>query len=132
MLPEGRKVHVDMGGSEIDILYPDSINHLVFLFIDFHLCKSATETRANSPELSVLSEAKITYHFLHCAELIMSGVACNGFSEYTTLISTTQRCVSLSHNEKIKFNLFGEFVWAWSLASIYVGICGWFSLKCDN
>lgn len=56
----------------------------------------------------------------------MSGVACNGSSEYTTLISTTRRCESLNYNEKLKFNLFGEFVWAWFLANIYVGTGGGF------
>lgn len=77
--------------------------------------------QTNSPELSGPSEAQITYHLLHCAKLIMSRVACNGCSEYTTLISTVQRRASLNHNEKIKFNLFGElFVWAWFLANIYM------------
>lgn len=60
------------GEWKTDILLPDSINPIVFLFIDFHLCKSAREEQTNSPELSVLSEAQITYHSLHCAELIMS------------------------------------------------------------
>lgn len=83
-------MHVNMEGIEIDILWPDSINPLVFLFIDFHLCKSAAEEQTNSPELSVPSEAQITYHFLLCAKLIMSGVACNGCSEYTTLICTAR------------------------------------------
>lgn len=118
-------MHVNTEGSQIDILLPDSIKPPVFLSIDFHLCKSATQEQTNSPELSVLSEAQITYHFLHCAELIMSGVACNGCSEYTTLISTAERCASLGRNEKIKFNLSGElFVWARFLASIYVCIGG--------
>lgn len=92
-------MHVNAEGTEIDILLPDSIN--LFLFIDFHLCKSATEEQTNSPELSALSEAQITYHFLHCARLIMSEVACNGGPEYTTLISTAERCASLKRNEKI-------------------------------
>lgn len=103
-LSAGGNLQVNMEGIEIDILWPDSINPLVFLFIDFHLYKSATEEQTNLPVLSVLSEDPITCHLLHCAKLIMSGVACNGCSEYTTLISTMQRCVSLNHNEKIKFN----------------------------
>lgn len=40
--------------------------------------------------------------------------------------------MSLSRNEKIKFNLFGELVWPWSVANVYVDICGRFSLKCNN
>lgn len=114
-----------MEGGETDILEPDSITPL-FLVIDFHLCKSATSEQTNSAELSAPSEAWITYHLLHCAKLIMSGVACNGCSEYTTLISTVQRHASLDHNEKIKFNLFGElFVSTWFLAKIYVGALLW-------
>lgn len=96
---------------------------LVFVFIEFHLCKSATEEQTNSPELSVLSEVQIVYHFLHCAQLITSGVACNGCPQYTTLISTAQRCVSLNNNEKIKFNLFAElFVGTWFRVNIYVSL----------
>lgn len=73
----------------------------LFLFIDFLLYKSATEEQTNSPELSVLSEGQITYHFLHCAKLIMSEVACSGGLENTTLISTAERRAGLNCNEKI-------------------------------
>lgn len=73
----------------------------LFLFIDFLLYKSATEEQTNSPELSVLSEGRITYHFLHCGKLIMSEVACNGGLENTTLISTAERRAGLNRNEKI-------------------------------
>lgn len=73
----------------------------LFLFIDFLLYKSATEEQTNSPELSVLSEGRITYHFLHCGKLIMSEVACSGGLENTTLISTAERRAGLNRNEKI-------------------------------
>lgn len=101
-------MHVNMEGNENDVLEPDFINPLVFLLIDFHLCKSVTSEQTNPPELSGPSQVRIAYHLLHCAKLIMSGVACNGCSENTALISTLQRRVSPNHNEKIKFNLFGE------------------------
>lgn len=49
MWSEDRNVHVNMEGGEIGILQPYSPKHLVFLFIDFNLCKSATEPQTNSP-----------------------------------------------------------------------------------
>lgn len=119
-----------MEGNETDISEPDPINPLVFLVIDFHLCKSATSEQTNSAELSGPSEAWITYHLLHCAKLIMSGVACNGCSEYTTLISTVQRHASPSHNEKIKFYLFGEIICVNMVSGQY--LCRSFAVNCNN
>ncbi len=62
-----------MEGIKFDILQPDSIDPLIFLFIDFNLCKSATEEQTNSPELSPPSEAQITYHLLLSAKHTASG-----------------------------------------------------------
>lgn len=93
---------------EPDVLLPDFVNPLVFLFIDFNLCKSAGGEQTNSPRLSVPSEALITYHVLGCAKLIiMSGVACNGCVEYTTEISSVRCC--LSHNNQINSISLGNY-----------------------
>lgn len=61
-----------------------AINLLIFLLGDVHLCKSATLEQTNSAELSGPSEAEVTYHWLHSAELRVSRGGCNGCSEYTT------------------------------------------------
>lgn len=73
-----------MQAAKIDILEPDSINHLIFLLGDFQVCKSATQEQTNLAELSGPSEAPLTYRWLQRAELTVSGVACNGGSGYIT------------------------------------------------
>lgn len=86
--PAQENVAVKLLAAKIDILAPDSINLLLFLLGDFHLCKSATQEQTNLVELSGPSEAPLTYRWLHHAELTVSGVAFNGGSGYITWIST--------------------------------------------
>lgn len=86
-------------------IIPTLSSFLFFSFADFHRRKSAIEEQRDLPELSVQSEAQITYHLLRCAKLIMSGLARSNCLECTTLICDSESTVRLSRNEKIKFNL---------------------------
>lgn len=55
--PAQQNEDAKMQATKIDILEPDSINLLIFLLGDFHLCKSATQEQTNLAELSGPSEA---------------------------------------------------------------------------
>lgn len=97
-----------MQAGEIDIWEPGSINLLIFLLSDFHLCKSATLEQTNSAELSGPSEAHKTYHWLPSAELPVSGLdvmaAQNIQPEYPP------GPMGPSRNEKIKSHFFFFFL----------------------
>lgn len=104
--PAQRNVSVNMQAREIDSLEPDSINLLIFLLSDFHLCKSATLEQTNSAELSGPSDEQIAYQWLRSAPLTVSGL--DVMAAHNIQPEYPPRRVAPSHNEKIKFRFFSR------------------------